>query len=77
MEATQSKELAALHISVLEVQRSVIRLEAFCSRVEDHEHRVRELEAFSNKAKGAMFFAASMGSLVGGLIVTLLTVVIG
>lgn len=66
-----------MHISIMEVQKSVIRIESFYNMLQDHEHRMRELEAFSNKAKGAMFFAASSGSLAGGLIVALITLIVG
>lgn len=64
------RELLSIERSILEVQRSCTHIEATQARlvesIDDHEKRLRTLEADTNKARGAVIaYTVLSGTIVG------------
>ena len=71
------EKLLSLEGSLLGIRESLIRLENLPSQVKDHEIRLRVLEAYTNRTKGAIAIAAVLSGCISGAVVTVLQLLLG
>ena len=65
-------EVLKLHQTLLNIQHSLVRLEALPEVIKDHEERLRNLETFTNKARGGLLLSAAAGGAISGVVVALM-----
>lgn len=68
---TLQENIAELRRDLGKIREEIIRLSAVLGTHADHEIRLRELEAYSNRARGGLAIAAVAGGIVSGVLTTL------
>ena len=71
------EDLKAIRSEIVAMREDLARLSTIPVAISDHEMRLRTIEAYTNRTKGAIAIAALSGGLLSGVLTTLVHYMLG